>query len=69
MLYRSIGSRHVGQSDGATETLILFGIIISETDLEFDSFDELSFLSILEHFSNGLLKEFRGDLAAIMLTK
>jgi hypothetical protein len=64
MEYGSIGSRHIGQSDGTRETLILFRIVISKTDLKLDSFNEFSFFSVLHHVSDGLLKEFRSDFTS-----
>ena len=61
--YLSVGGGDVGESDGTVETLILFGIVVSQTDLKFDSFGELSGLSTGEHFTDALLELFRTDLA------
>jgi hypothetical protein len=58
----SVGGRNVGESDGTVETLILFGIVISQTDLKFNSFSELSCLSASKHIGNSLLELFRADL-------
>lgn len=51
---------NVGKSDTAGEPL--FGIVISETDLQFHGFEEFSFLSVGKHLIDGLLQEFRVDL-------
>ncbi len=60
--YLSVGGGDVGESDGAVETLILFGIVVSQTNLKFNSFGELSGLSAGEHLGNSLLELFRTDL-------
>ena len=60
--YLSVGSRDVGESDRSVESLILFWVVVSQTDLEFNRFDEFSLLSVGEHFSNALLKVFGTDL-------
>jgi len=58
----SVGGGDVGESDGSVESLILFGVVVSQTDLEFNSFGELSGLSTGKHISNCLLKSFGTDL-------
>ena len=41
-------SGDVRKSDGASETLVLLGIVVLETNLEFNGLSELSLLLILE---------------------
>ena len=54
----SVGGGDVGESDGTVETLILFGVVVSESDLEFDGFSELSLLFVVDHIGNSLLEGF-----------
>jgi len=59
----SVGGGDVGESDRSVESLILFGIVVSQTNLEFNGFGELSLLSASQHVGDGLLKGFGTDLA------
>ena len=47
-------SGDVRKSDGASETLVLLGIVVLETNLEFNGLSELSLLLILEDCLNHL---------------
>merc|ERR1719329_560038 len=54
---------HVGEDDGADETLVLGGIVVLKRDLELDSLSELSLLDRLlelgEHSNEVLVSNFR----------
>lgn len=52
-----LGSGDVGQSDGASKSLVFLGVVVLESDLEFDGFLELSLLLISEDGGDAL-----GDL-------
>ena len=47
------------KTDGSVESFI--GIVISETDLQFDCLDELALLAGGQQFADGLLQEVRVD--------
>jgi len=47
-----VGSGRVGESDGSDETLILLGIVVLKTDLEFNGLDELALLGGFSHLLN-----------------
>jgi hypothetical protein len=49
-------SGNVGQSDGSRESLVPLGVVVLETDLEFDGLDEVPLLS------TGLLVGLQGGL-------
>ena len=57
-------SRYVPQLDGATETLISLRIVVLETDLQFNSFQELSLLlgGLFEHVVHALEQRVLRDL-------
>mmetsp|Transcript_74119 Transcript_74119/g.103035 ORF Transcript_74119/g.103035 Transcript_74119/m.103035 type:complete len:236 (+) Transcript_74119:341-1048(+) len=60
----SVGGGDIGESDGAVESLILFGIVVSNTDLELNSLGEFSLLLVLllDHSGDSLSQEISGDL-------
>jgi hypothetical protein len=47
-----VGAGNNRETDGSRETLVTLRIIVLETDLEFDSFEEVSLLGL-----RGVLKE------------
>lgn len=47
-------SGDVGEADGTSETLILLGVVVLKTNLEFDGLDELSGLLVLENSGEAL---------------
>jgi hypothetical protein len=49
----------VGETDGAIEALV--GVVISETDLQFDRLHELALLAGGQQLSDGLLQEIGVD--------
>ena len=49
--------------DGTNETFIFFGVVVAETNLEFDGLDELTFFFGGKHFIDELLQIFLIDLA------
>lgn len=51
--------------DGTRETLFLFWVIISKTDLKFDCFNEFTLLSVRNHFMDGLLEGVWIDFATL----
>lgn len=53
---RHSGSGNMGQSDGSRESLVPLGVVVLETDLEFDGLDEVPLLS------TGLLVGLQGGL-------
>ena len=61
-----LGSGDVGKSDSSGESLILLWIVILETNLHFDGFDEFSLFLVLEDGVDGLsdlgLSELAHDL-------
>jgi len=57
-------SGHVGESDGSDETLILLGIVILKTELEFNGLDELTLLGDFSHFLDGLENHSSGNLSS-----
>ena len=50
----------MGETDSAGEPF--FRIIVSETDLQFDSLNKLSLLSFSNQFADGFLQELSIDL-------
>ena len=50
----------MSESDSACESL--FGIVVTETDLQLDSLDELTFLSFGEHLTDSFLQKLVVDL-------
>jgi hypothetical protein len=52
-----------GKFDGAGETFISFGIIVSKTNLELNSFKKFALLSGCYHFIETFLQIFRIDFA------
>ena len=46
------GTGVVGKSDSSDETLVLLGIVVLKTNLEFDGFSELANLDLLSEFSD-----------------
>ena len=67
-----LGSWDVGKSDGTSESLILLWVVVLETDLEFDGFNEFSLLLVLEDVADSLrdltLSELAHDLINILNT-
>jgi hypothetical protein len=53
---RHSGSGNMGQSDGSRESLVPLGVVVLETDLEFDGLDKVPLLS------TGLLVGLQGRL-------
>ena len=52
--------------DGARETLVLLGIIVLQSDLQFDGFCELALLGVVgvgEHGGYTLVQQLSGQLA------
>jgi hypothetical protein len=47
-------SGDVGESDGTGESLIFLGVVVLETNLEFDGFHELSLLLVLDNCVDAL---------------
>jgi hypothetical protein len=53
---RHPGSRNMGKSDGTRESLVTLGVVVLETDLEFDGLNKVPLLS------TGLLVGLQGRL-------
>jgi len=58
------GAGDVGKTDGSSETLILLGVVVLETDLEFDGLGELPLLLILEDGEETFSNLLSGDVLA-----
>jgi len=58
-------SGHVWQLDGTRETFVSLGIVVFETDLQFNGLHEVPLLGLrsFEHFSNGLSHAWHRDFA------
>lgn len=59
-VYFDFGIDFMGETDCAGEPF--FRIIVSETDLQFDSLNKLSLLSFSNQFADGFLQELGIDL-------
>lgn len=58
------GAGNVGEADGAGEALILGGVVILKTDLEFDGFLELTLFALGQNLGNSLKHLSLGNLGA-----
>lgn len=58
------GSGDMGETDGSSETLVLLGVVVLETDLEFNSLGELSGLLVLEDGLDAFSNLGVGDVLA-----
>lgn len=62
-----VGTRNVGETDGTGETLVTVGIVVLQTDLEFNSFVEVAllawFVGSRQNASNGLTDSSSGNFA------
>jgi hypothetical protein len=52
-----VGSGKVGKSDGTDETLVLLGIVILKSELDFNRFSEFSGFVVASHFLDGFSNE------------
>ena len=58
--YSNFIESSVGKSDGSIESF--FGVVVTETDLEFNGFHKLSLFAFGDHLIDGLLHEITVDL-------
>lgn len=59
---RDTGMGYVGETHGTTETLIFFGVVITQLDLQVTTLVELTSFAIGNHLTDELLHLLRGDL-------